>query len=106
AFANSGRHRGSGLLTGSGNCGGIVCPYHSWTYRLDGSLLAAKGMERTAGFETAKYGLRPIRLEIWAGFIFINFDSAAEGLLDYLGALPRKFASYKVEDMVCTRLTE
>ncbi|MGH9548400.1 MAG: aromatic ring-hydroxylating oxygenase subunit alpha, partial [Terriglobales bacterium] len=106
AFANSCRHRGSRLLTGSGNCRGIVCPYHSWTYGLDGKLLAAKGMERSAGFETAKYGLKQIRLETWGGFIFVNFDSGAEALLDYLGELPRKFASYKFDDMVCTRRTE
>ena len=106
AFANSCRHRGSRLLTGSGNCRGIVCPYHAWTYGLDGSLLAARGMERTAGFETRDYGLKPIRLETWGGFMFINFDAAAPGLLDYLGELPRKFASYNFDDLVCTRRSE
>src|SRR5262245_25904273 len=67
AFANTCRHRGSRLLTGSGNCRGIVCPYHSWTYGLDGVLLGAKGMERTAGFDRGQYSLKPIRLETWGG---------------------------------------
>src|SRR5262249_7036633 len=44
AFANSCRHRGSALLDGSGNCQRIVCPYHSWNYRLDGSLAHAPEM--------------------------------------------------------------
>jgi phenylpropionate dioxygenase-like ring-hydroxylating dioxygenase large terminal subunit len=106
AFANTCRHRGSRLLVGTGNCRGIVCPYHSWTYGLDGALLGAKGMERTAGFDRSRYGLKPIRLETWGGFMFINFDAHAEGLLEYLGELPRKFASYKFDDMVCTRRSE
>ncbi len=106
AFANSCRHRGARLLKGSGNCRGIVCPYHGWTYGLDGALLAARGMERTEGFETGKYGLKRIRLETWGGFMFINFDPTAEPLLEYLGELPRKFASYRFDDMICTRRTE
>ena len=106
AFANSCRHRGSRLLKGSGNCRAIVCPYHGWTYGLDGSLRGAKGMERTVGFELATYGLKQVRLETWGGFMFINFDAMAQGLMHYLGELPRKFASYKFDEMICTRRSD
>src|SRR5262245_4999857 len=51
ALANSCRHRGSELLEGKGNCKLIVCPYHSWTYDLDGSLRGAPEMEQTHGFD-------------------------------------------------------
>src|SRR3954454_1246233 len=50
AFVNSCRHRGSELLEGDGSCKLIVCPYHSWTYELDGGLRGAPEMEKTIGF--------------------------------------------------------
>ena len=106
ALANTCRHRGSRVLNGRGNCRSIVCPYHSWTYDLDGTLLRALGMEKSVGFEHARLGLKPIRLETWGGFMFINFDANSESLLDYLGDLTLRYASYKFEDMVCTRRTE
>ena len=106
AFANSCRHRGSRLLKGSGNCRSIVCPYHSWTYDLDGSLLRALAMEQTTGFDRARLGLKPIRLETWGGFMFINFDADSESLLDFLGDMTLRYESYKFEDMVCTRRTD
>jgi phenylpropionate dioxygenase-like ring-hydroxylating dioxygenase large terminal subunit len=77
AFANTCRHRGTRLLDGAGNCKSIACPYHAWVYALDGSLISSLGMEETSGFDPAAFGLIPMRLEEWAGFLFINF--AAEG---------------------------
>ncbi len=106
AFANTCRHRGSRLLEGAGNCRSIVCPYHSWTYDLDGTLLRALAMEETVGFERSRLGLKTIRLETWGGFMFINFDAESESLLDFLGDLTSRYESYKFEDMVCTRRTE
>jgi phenylpropionate dioxygenase-like ring-hydroxylating dioxygenase large terminal subunit len=106
AFANSCRHRGALLLDGEGNCRAIRCPYHSWTYDTDGTLIVAPEMDATAGFEPTEWHLTPIRLESWAGFIFINFDNSAAPLMRYLGDLPRKLASYRFEDMVCVRRKE
>ena len=91
AFHNSCRHRGSILCQpGSGTAPRIVCPYHSWTYNLDGSLLAASRM--ADDFDKADYGLRPIQLRRAAGAIFIcfaadppPFDDFAEKLEVYLG---------------------
>lgn len=106
AFANTCRHRGTKLLQGHGRCPAIVCPYHSWTYALSGELVAAAGMERTEGFDKTRYGLIPIRLESWDGFVFINFDDKAASLREYLGNLPELLASHNLADMVCVRRRE
>jgi len=102
AFANCCRHRGSLLLTGTGNAQSIVCPYHAWSYRFDGALLAAPGMARTPGFDKAAHALAAVRMETWQGFMFINFDRAAPPLLEHLGDLPEILGSYRFGDMVCT----
>lgn len=106
AFVNSCRHRGSRLLEGSGNCRVISCPYHAWAYGLTGELVATPGMERTLGFERADYGLVPLRLENWAGFLFVSFEAEPPSLAEYLGNLPETLASYRFEDMVCVRRKE
>ncbi len=106
AFANSCRHRGTQIVCGEGNCRAFKCPYHSWTYSLDGELLSAPEMHRTERFDTSEYGLVPIRLETWAGFLFINFDPSAASLAEYLGDLPARMAPYDLQEMVCVRRKE
>lgn len=103
AFANSCRHRGSELLEGSGNCKLISCPYHSWTYELDGKLRGAPEMDKTLNFDKAQYGLIPIKLDTWGGFIFVNFDHNAGPLKEFLGGLPEKLAPYRLENMALAR---
>ena len=106
AFANSCRHRGSIVAVGEGNCRAFRCPYHSWAYGLDGRLLSAPEIDRSGDFDFAVYGLVPVRLEIWGGFLFINFDNAAAPLADWLGDLPERLASYRFEEMICVRRKE
>jgi len=106
AFANTCRHRGTRLLDGAGNCRSIACPYHAWVYALDGRLISSIGMEETIGFDPLAYGLTPLRLEDWAGFVFVNFDADADTLASYLGDLPMRFAAYNLADMVCVRRKE
>lgn len=103
AFANSCRHRGTQLLTGEGNCTAVVCPYHHWAFDLDGNLVSAGGMEDTADFDMAEYGLIPLRLETWAGFLFVNFDNGAEDLASFLGELPAHIECYDFPNLVTTR---
>jgi phenylpropionate dioxygenase-like ring-hydroxylating dioxygenase large terminal subunit len=103
AFSNSCRHRGSAIADGEGNCRTFACPYHGWVYGLDGGLLSAPHMERAAGFDPRHYGLVPIRLETWGGFLFVNFNPDAPGLAEHLGDLPRKVESYRLDDMVVVR---
>jgi phenylpropionate dioxygenase-like ring-hydroxylating dioxygenase large terminal subunit len=103
AFANHCRHRGSALVDGEGNCRAFKCPYHSWVYGLDGRLLGAPEMQQTEGFDPAQYGLIPVKLETWGGFLFVNFDPESQSLREFLGDLPERCASYHLEDFVCTR---
>jgi phenylpropionate dioxygenase-like ring-hydroxylating dioxygenase large terminal subunit len=106
AFANTCRHRGTQILKGSGNCRVISCPYHSWAYGLDGELVGTPGMEQTLNFDKNYYGLVPLRLESWDGFLFLNFDKDAPDLKDYLGDLPGRLASHNMSDMMCVRRRE
>ena len=106
AFANSCRHRGTRLLDGSGSCRIITCPYHGWAYGLDGTLIAAPGMEETHNFARRDYGLIGLRLESWEGFLFVNLDPAARPLAEQLGDLPALLASYRMAEMVCVRRRE
>ncbi len=103
AFANTCRHRGTQLVSGEGNCRAFKCPYHSWVYGLDGTLLGTPEMHKTIGFDPSRYGLIPIKLETWGGFLFVSFDPASRPLRAHLGDLPEKLASYSLEEMVCTR---
>ena len=106
AFANTCRHRGSLVAQGEGNCRAFKCPYHSWVYGLTGELLSAPEMEETKGFDARNYGLIPLRLELWAGFLFVNFDDKAPPLSQHLGNLPAVLASHRFEEMVCVRRKE
>ena len=89
AFANVCRHRGAQVVREAcGNRKTLQCHYHAWTYNLDGSLRAAPGMKDEPGFDTSAYPLRPLRLETWGPFIFVNLDAEAKPLSHYLGELP------------------
>ncbi len=106
AFANSCRHRGAKIASGEGNCNAFACPYHGWTYTLDGQLKAATYMDRTEGFNKENYGLVQLRLEQWGGFIFVCFDDNAESLEKFLGDLPQLMQPYDLEHLMCTRRQE
>ena len=80
AFYNVCRHRGTRLIehrAGEAVCGhtsAIQCPYHAWTYGLDGRLIGAPHMDEVPGFDKADYPLHPVNLGVWEGFIFINLN--------------------------------
>ena len=100
------RHRGAIVAAGEGNCRAFICPYHSWTYRLDGGLAAVPGApspyDGVENFDKGALGLTPVRSEIWAGFIFVNFDPQAKPLMQWLGGLPDFLARYRIEEMQFT----
>ena len=106
AFSNVCRHRGARIMSGEGNANGFRCPYHSWSYGLDGRLERAPEMHETRGFELSDYALKPVRLETWAGFMFISFDPDGVDLMTFLGDLPEMTAPYRFEDMTCVRRRE
>ena len=103
AFANNCRHRGTPVAEARGNCRAFTCPYHGWVYELDGRLRSAPGMEKTAGFDPADYGLRPLRLEVFGCFMFINFSGDAEPLIDNLGDFPALMGSYDLDNLALVR---
>lgn len=102
AFANFCRHRGSILAEGEGSARRFICPYHAWSYTLDGSLATCPDMQQAVDFDRSENGLIPVRLETWAGFVFVNFDDGATSLLHDLGDLPQRLASHRLDEMVCT----
>jgi phenylpropionate dioxygenase-like ring-hydroxylating dioxygenase large terminal subunit len=77
AFLNVCRHRGSEIVSGAGRRGTLQCPYHAWTYGLDGGLRKAPRSDREAGFDSAGLGLVPLRLEVWGPFLFVSADADA-----------------------------
>ncbi len=88
AFYNVCRHRGTAVV--EEQCGKAVrfqCPYHAWIYDLDGSLIRAKHTDDLDGFTLAEYGLAPVRLATWQGFVFVSLDPEAEPLETWLGDL-------------------
>jgi len=88
AFLNVCRHRGSLLVEGDGARASIQCPYHAWTYGLDGSLRAAPRSEREPDFDVSELSLVPLRLETWGPFLFVNPREDAPPLAETLGPLP------------------
>jgi phenylpropionate dioxygenase-like ring-hydroxylating dioxygenase large terminal subunit len=102
AFANYCRHRGSVLLEGEGCTKKVICPYHAWSYELDGTLWGCPDMKDAESFDRTSFGMVPIRLESWNGFVFLTFDDDAKPLLEHLGDLPQRMASHRLGEMRCT----
>jgi Rieske 2Fe-2S family protein len=77
-FFNVCRHRGTRLCEArNGHLSAIQCPYHAWTYGLDGRLLGAPHMDDVLGFDKADYSLHPVNVALWEGFIFMNLADAS-----------------------------
>jgi phenylpropionate dioxygenase-like ring-hydroxylating dioxygenase large terminal subunit len=76
-MSNVCRHRMSTLLEGRGNVRSIVCPYHAWTYNLDGSLRGAPAMALNEGFCKEEVKLPPVRVEDWLGWIMVTLNPDA-----------------------------
>ncbi len=94
AFVNVCRHRGSTICDGSGERSTLQCPYHAWTYGLDGQLLRAPRLTPVAG---ENLGLVPLRLETWGPLLFANPDPDAPPLSDTLGDVPERLAGAGIE---------
>jgi Rieske 2Fe-2S family protein len=105
AFYNVCRHRGSRLLDASQGRGlsRVVCPYHSWSYNLDGSLSTAPQMGEN--FRKSEASLVPVRLEAHHGFLFANLDDAAEPLGRYLADLP-DLSRFRMAELECGKRIE
>ncbi len=100
AFANSCRHRGAQLLEGKGNCQVIRCPFHRWTYALDGRLLTAPKIKNSEQFEYNKYGLIEVSIAERYGLVFLNFDDKANDIDQYLDGFGPLHAPWSFDDLV------
>jgi len=100
AFFNVCRHRGTRMCTAPEGtfAGRIACPYHGWTYALDGSLLGAPHMEQP-GFSRADYPLRAVAADVWDGHIFLHCGSDRQPLAAHISALPEKFAAWRMGEL-------
>ncbi len=104
AFYNVCRHRGSRLCEkASGRQRVIQCPYHAWTYALDGRLTGAPHMQEVKGFDVAGYSLGEARLETWEGFLFVNLDEHATPLAEVFAPLLGKFSHWNLPQLRSAR---
>ncbi|HLW55360.1 MAG TPA: aromatic ring-hydroxylating dioxygenase subunit alpha [Candidatus Angelobacter sp.] len=101
AFHNVCRHRGTMLCSEDRGtfAGRIQCPYHAWTYKLDGSLASAPHMDKDEGFREADYPLNAVATAVWDGHIFINLSARPVPFAEHLAGLDSKFASWQMEDL-------
>ncbi len=90
------QHRSMLVAEGRGNARGFVCPYHHWAYALDGCLRNAPAMSQTHNFDKSKIRLPQLKLEVWLGFIFVNFDAAAKPLAPRLAAVEAAIERYEL----------
>ena len=91
AFYNVCRHHAAAVVTEEQGTASILrCPYHGWSYGLDGSLKGAPEFEGVCDFDRAQNGLVPVRVESWEQFVFVNLDPKATPLADFLGGLVKR----------------
>lgn len=88
------QHRAMLVAEGHGNARGFLCPYHHWTYGLNGELVNAPEMSRTCNFDKTSVRLPAFKVEIWQGFIFINFDEHAAPFAPRLKAVTEAVAGF------------
>ncbi|MER2536968.1 MAG: aromatic ring-hydroxylating dioxygenase subunit alpha [Rhizobiaceae bacterium] len=97
AFHNSCRHRGSRVCTaGKGQVRRLTCPYHQWTYELDGSLMVARQMGE--GFDKAGYGLKPVACESVAGYVFICLAKTPMDFAPFRELMEPYFAPHRLTE--------
>lgn len=102
AYHNACTHRGTRLLEeGPGETSLITCPYHAWCFNLDGSLRGAPDpISFAEGLPDAQTRLKPVALDVWKGFVFVNMDADPPPLSDFLGAVTDRMAPYAIADMI------
>jgi Rieske 2Fe-2S family protein len=101
AFYNVCRHRGSQLCdAASGSFGRfILCPYHAWSYTLDGRLNGTPNVGEVEDFDREDFPLHSIALDTWDGFVFVNLAEKRRPLVEQLGRVASEFARYRVGNL-------
>ena len=94
------RHRAAELVKEAGHANSFQCPYHAWTYGLDGQLVGAPFMEKSESFDKERCRLPEARSETWEGWIFVNLDPDAAPLAEELAPLAALLAQYRMSEAV------
>lgn len=98
AYVNACLHRGTQLRTEGGCVKQFKCPFHGFTWGLDGCLKDVPEAWDFEHIDWESFSLPELKVDTWGGFVFINFDEQCESLLDYLEILPEHFATFALED--------
>ncbi len=108
AYYNVCRHRGTRLCEAkTGRLSETIqCPYHAWTYALDGRLLGAPHMHEVEGFDKKAYPLHSVALAEWEGFLFLNLDLAATPSAQWFAPLAERFSRYNLATLRTVRRIE
>ncbi len=102
SFHNVCRHRASKLVEeGRGSCGKrLVCPYHAWSYGLDGRFIAAPKWQGFEGLDPIEHGLKPVEQEIFQGFVFIRFEPGLPSVAEMMAPYAEELAQFELEKLV------
>ena len=98
AYVNACLHRGTQLRTEGGCVKQFKCPFHGFTWGLDGCLKDVPEAWDFDHIDWESFSLPELKVDTWGGFVFINFDEQCESLIDYLEILPEHFATFALED--------
>lgn len=98
AYVNACLHRGTQLRTEAGCVKQFKCPFHGFTWGLDGCLKDVPEAWDFDHIDWESFSLPELKVDSWGGFVFINFDEQCESLIDYLEILPEHFATFALED--------
>ena len=100
AFHNVCRHRGSRLVDGEGGCARVLtCPYHAWSYDRAGALVGVPHRAEYPGLDTSDYGLKPVALENWRGFLFVRLEEGLPSVAAMMAPYEAEIAPYRFEDL-------
>lgn len=99
AFQNVCRHRASRIFEGTGSCRGVIrCPYHGWTYQLDGTLMAIPQEENFPNTDRTKFGLHKIQIDIFHGLIFVRIKGDGSSVEEQFAHTAPFFEKYDVSN--------
>lgn len=100
AFYNVCRHHAAAVVTeAEGHAANFRCPYHGWTYGIDGTLKGTPDFDGVCNFDRSKNGLVPVRVASWEKFVFVNLDANAGSLEDFLGGLMKRVAPLRLASL-------
>jgi phenylpropionate dioxygenase-like ring-hydroxylating dioxygenase large terminal subunit len=98
AFLNVCRHRASRVVSGAAGCARrLTCPYHAWTYGLDGRLVGLPNADDYPGLDRAAQGLLPVELENWRGFLFVRLEPGGPSVAAMMAPYEAEVAPYRFE---------